>query len=238
VFMPKTGLYIAAIFTACSASPQDHNTGLVSGTVVAVDSNGDRSAVPRANVHLLSATFSRQTVADDEGRYRFSDVPAGEYRLEATASGLNGSNHVNVIAGAPADISIELQLNIFRESAEVASGSEPPLSTEPSTSATIERSNIVNAPNKYDRVDAFLPLVPGVVRGPDGLINRKGARASQTGSLVTNANVTDPATARTVRPTPHDRLGLRFGRGGNIRRRCRRQCHRLGSLPDIVYASF
>ena len=29
-----------------------------------------------------------------------------------------------------------------------------------------------------DQIDALLPMIPGVVRGPDGLINMKGGRAS------------------------------------------------------------
>ena len=39
-----------------------------------------------------------------------------------------------------------------------------------------------------------LPLVPGVVRGPDGQINMNGARASQSAMTVNSANVTDPVT--------------------------------------------
>src|SRR5262249_37030080 len=39
-----------------------------------------------------------------------------------------------------------------------------------------------------------LPLVPGVVRGPDGLLNLKGARASQSLLTVNSANVSDPVT--------------------------------------------
>jgi len=51
-----------------------------------------------------------------------------------------------------------------------------------------------NAPNKDERFDSVLPLIPGVVRGPDGLISMKGARASQGGSLINGANATDPVT--------------------------------------------
>ena len=37
-------------------------------------------------------------------------------------------------------------------------------------------------------------MVPGVVRGPDGSLNMKGARASQSALTVNSANVTDPVT--------------------------------------------
>src|SRR4030095_3237608 len=39
-----------------------------------------------------------------------------------------------------------------------------------------------------------LPLVPGVVRGPDGLINIKGARSNQSDLRVNAATVADPVT--------------------------------------------
>ena len=44
------------------------------------------------------------------------------------------------------------------------------------------------------RFQDALPLVPGVVRGPDGLLNMKGARANQSGLTVNSATVTDPVT--------------------------------------------
>ena len=49
-------------------------------------------------------------------------------------------------------------------------------------------------PIKKREIESLLPLVPGVVRGPDGRINMKGAQATQAGWLVNSANVTDPAT--------------------------------------------
>src|SRR5208337_4444520 len=54
------------------------------------------------------------------------------------------------------------------------------------------------------RFENLLPLVPGVVRGPDGRINLKGARATQSGALVNSANVTDPATGGTAINLPID----------------------------------
>jgi hypothetical protein len=59
-------------------------------------------------------------------------------------------------------------------------------------------------PNLNKRFEDLLPLIPGVVRGPDGLINTKGARSSQGGSLVNSADVTDPATGATAINIPID----------------------------------
>ena len=70
---------------------------------------------------------------------------------------------------------------------------EEPVPTSSSTAAITEKT-IANAPNANDRADTLLPLIPGVVRGPDGRINMKGARNTQSGALVNSANITDPAT--------------------------------------------
>jgi hypothetical protein len=45
--------------------------------------------------------------------------PTGCYRVEATASGLSGSNQVTVIAGASADLPIELHLDAIKDSVTV-----------------------------------------------------------------------------------------------------------------------
>jgi len=45
-----------------------------------------------------------------------------------------------------------------------------------------------------ERFESSLPLIPGVVRGPDGHVNLKGTRNTQSGALVNSANVTDPVT--------------------------------------------
>jgi hypothetical protein len=59
-------------------------------------------------------------------------------------------------------------------------------------------------PNVDERFQSLLPLIPGVVRGPNGLINMKGARTSQNGSLVNSADVTDPATGAAAINIPID----------------------------------
>jgi len=68
------------------------------------------------------------------------------------------------------------------------------MTKDPAPSETIFEKTLREAPKANERFESALPLVPGVVRGPDGRINLKGARATQSGALVNSANVTDPAT--------------------------------------------
>src|SRR4029077_8844135 len=86
----------------------------------------------------------------------------------------------------------------------VTAQADAPAPAQSSSEAVIDKSTVFNAPNRNDRVDALLPLIPGVVRGPDGLINMKGARASQGGTLVNNGNATDPVTGNASVNLPID----------------------------------
>ena len=67
-----------------------------------------------------------------------------------------------------------------------------------------ESNTLRDAPNANDRFESSLPLIPGVVRGPDGHINLKGARNTQSGALVNSANVTDPVTGASAINLPTD----------------------------------
>lgn len=72
--------------------------------------------------------------------------------------------------------------------------SEPAPIEEAAQKSTIGEGTIETAPNSTERIESLLPLVPGVIRGPDGRINMKGTQSTQAGWLVNSANVTDPAT--------------------------------------------
>src|SRR6204780_5706097 len=72
--------------------------------------------------------------------------------------------------------------------------SDPAQGEESAPHNTLNQSVVEKAPNREEKIDSLLPLIPGVVRGPDGRINMKGAQATQAGWLVNSTNVTDPAT--------------------------------------------
>jgi hypothetical protein len=144
-----------------------------------------------------------QTVTDEHGNYGFPAVAPGGYEIEVKAIGLTGSHAVSVVSGAALDIPVQLKVEARKETVTVTA-KEPAISKESSEEAVINRSTVLKAPNKYERFDALLPLIPGVLRGPDGFINMKGARSSQGGALLNSANVTDPATGNAAMNLPID----------------------------------
>ena len=176
----------------------------ITGTVYTVDSTGTKSVVVGAMVRLTGPGLSLETVTGETGRYSFAAAPQNTYQIDVTATGLSGSTTVAFVPGSTVDIPIELNVNAVKESVTVTAEADAPIATQSSTQAVIDKATIFNAPNKQDRVDSLLPLIPGVVRGPDGLINMKGARASQGGSLVNNGNATDPVTGNASVNLPID----------------------------------
>src|SRR5262249_3269091 len=102
------------------------------------------------------------------------------------------------------EIALEMKVEVVKESVTVTGNANQVDAREASGANTVGESTVKNMANRSERIDGLLPLVPGVVRGPDGRVNMKGARATQNGSLVNSADVTDPATGVTAINIPID----------------------------------
>jgi hypothetical protein len=176
------------------------NTGSIKGQVVVVDATGS-SYLPGAQV-LLNGPVNLQTESDANGQYNFPSVIPGTYTIQATAPGLEVQQSLTVNPGETIEMSLQLQLAKTTTDVTVTANSTDAGVT--TTNQTVEQKTIDNAPNSDQKFEALLPLVPGVVRGPDGKINMKGARNTQSGALVNSANVTDPASGGPAISLPID----------------------------------
>ena len=181
-------------------------TGSVQGTVFVVDSEG-RSYVPGAKVVLKGETTFSTAEADAEGKFSFTGLQPGTYTIEASQVGLRGEQTITVEGGAVVQVAMELKVPEVKTEVSVTSSSptvESPSDTTPSAGGTITQRMVNNAPNADEQFQSLLPMVPGVVRGPDGRINMKGTRINQSGAVINSANVTDPATGAPAVSLPID----------------------------------
>jgi len=64
------------------------------------------------------------------------------------------------------------------------------------------------APIASERFQDALPLIPGVVRGPDGLLNISGTRSNQSALRFNNADGTDPVTGEDAIELPIDAVSV------------------------------
>jgi len=183
---------IMLIVFRCFSQDPIEASGSIRGDVFTKDKGGDRSVLPGTRV-TLRGPVAQETQSDQRGAYSFDSVPPGKYVLEASAPGLDATSEVEVAPGTTAAAPLELSVVAVRSTVTVT-GNEPAPAEGSAQSTTITQTTVEAAPNQNERFDSLLPLVPGVVRGPDGRINMKGAQATQAGWLVNSANVTDPAT--------------------------------------------
>ena len=200
------GFFLVFLSLACCFAQEPKQApGSIAGEVFNIGSDGQRAVVPGAHISL-SGPVERQTESDGTGQYRFELLPAGRYTAEATAPGLAGRLSVDVATGETAAAAIPLELTTVTSSVTVTAteSAVSAVSDQSAQSTTISQSTVEAAPNVNDKVESLLPLVPGVVRGPDGRINMKGARSTQGGWLVNSANVTDPATGAEAMNLPID----------------------------------
>ncbi len=125
----------------------------------------------------------------------FTESEAGERSvLPATHVALHGAVEKETQSDQRGAYSF-LELSVVAVTSTVTvTGTPPAPLAESAQSTTITQTTVEAAPNQNERFESLLPLVPGVVRGPDGRINMKGAQSTQAGWLVNSANVTDPAT--------------------------------------------
>jgi outer membrane receptor protein involved in Fe transport len=200
IVMLILGLISAGAFAQGTGQP----SGAVQGQVFITDADGGRSVVAATKITLDGPTHL-EGLSDNEGKFALTAVQAGSYTIGANTAGMTATQGVVVTAGSVSRVQLEMKLEAVTESTTVTATTDSvDTKTEPSGTTTIAESAVHNMPNADEHFQSLLPLVPGVVRGPNGQINMKGARASQNGSLVNSADVTDPATGTTAINIPID----------------------------------
>jgi hypothetical protein len=185
-------------FLAGSVAAQ--KTATLTGLIFTVDAQGEQTGWPNARVtlrHPLSgAAYS--TVSDETGEYSFPNLEAGEYEVTVALEGFeNEGRKFTLVAGADKRLDFEMRPRGPQSRVNVAAGAQQVDTQTPETGQLSEiRVALKSAILLNDQFHELLPLVPGVLRGSDGLLNIKGARHSQSGTLVNSTSVVDPVTGQ------------------------------------------
>ncbi len=171
--------------------------GSIKGQVV-VDITDQRRPLAGVVIFLSSERLGDrklQTVSDDEGRYNFTGLTAGDYAVSVDLQGFKKYEHRTIVQiEATVELNILLQPIALSETVTVTEDKTDAGKTESSTAGVITSTTLRDAPLIDQKFQDALPLLPGVVRGPDGTLNIKGTRPNQSGILVSSLNVTDPVT--------------------------------------------
>ena len=181
-----------------NAQHAQNETGTLRGAVATAGPDGVSYNIPGASLKLKRGMQVAEISANDAGEYEFTKLLPGEYTLEATAEGFKTSSKtIEIRAGAILVEMISLEVAEVSATVTVSSDAAQAVQTAETMSAnTVKQNTLKTLPLPNEQLLDALPLVPGVVRGPDGQIDMNGARASQSSMTVNSANVTDPVTGQ------------------------------------------
>jgi len=185
-------LSIVVLFAPGFAADAPAAPGSIRGEVFTTSTDGVPAVLSDTRI-VLHGPVNKETASDARGAFAVDGLPPGIYHIEADAPGLNGTLAVEVQPGTTSVVPLELGIVAVKSTVTVAASETAP-AEESAQKNTINQSTIEAAPNANEKIESLLPLIPGVVRGPDGRINMKGAQSTQAGWLVNSANATDPAT--------------------------------------------
>ena len=137
-------------------------------------------------------------MTDGAGLVTFPDVPPGRYIVRATRPGFvpTDSAEFDVRAGEVAQVLLDIQLTFVMPDVEVRAATPSPTdSVQPVSMSDMLSGSVLDiAPLEGDDFQSLLPLLPGVVRGPDGRLRIKGGQPTQGALQISSASLIDPSS--------------------------------------------
>ena len=140
----------------------------------------------------------RPVTTGDRGRFEFTGLIPGTYRVTCAAVGYEPISKEDIVISqgeAPPTLQIQLPSEeVVHQKIEVSAEggkAETEASAQP---GKLNQQELHSLPLVEQKFKAALPLIPGVVRTPDGRIAVKGAIENQGTLLVDSAETVDPVT--------------------------------------------
>jgi carboxypeptidase family protein/TonB-dependent receptor-like protein len=177
-------------------NPDDPQLQTFSGQVV----NEKGEAIPGAVCTLSGRSLPDQGLsmtADEKGGFQFPGLPPGSYDLVCAAVGYQpvAQSGLEVTQSEGPTIQLVLPKEIIvREKVEVREKAPPVSQQSAGPPAALSSKQLRSLPLAQQKFKAALPLLPGVIRTPDGRINIKGSAENQGMLLVDSAETVDPVT--------------------------------------------
>ena len=201
----------ALVLLGTAAALQAAGTARLSGMVYTVSSDQVQTVWPNARVTLKNKQTQNavSTITSDRGEYVFAGIEPGEYELTVALAGFENEVRQTKLE-AKSDVRVDIPLRPKRRTEEVVVSAENKgvdVTTTDTSSPGLSQNTLQSVPLLNDNFQDALPLLPGVVRGPDGLLNIKGGRANQAGTIVNSASAVDPVTGVAAISLPLEAVG-------------------------------
>ena len=188
------------LWHACAWSQNCQTTRLY---ISIKDSQG--AAVFDAAVHLGSESGETGVQnTDANGQVVFSEVHCGSQLIRVSKPGFEEVAQTIQIEQQP-DREITISLEPKRQQATVEVKETLPPVQQTSTHVTeLQPAHVKTLPGNPPTVTQTLPLIPGIVRSPDGELKIDGSGEQRSSLVVNQSDVTDPATGKFGQTVPID----------------------------------
>ncbi|MGP8244234.1 MAG: carboxypeptidase regulatory-like domain-containing protein [Bryobacteraceae bacterium] len=142
---------------------------------------------------------------DAQGNATFQLAKPGHYTLSAVKDGFQPLTKSD-LEFAPGAATVELTLveRLNQHQTVDVEASVPPVEQGASTPTKLPPDVARELPSRPANVAEALPLVPGVVRKPDGALQISGSAEHRSSLIVNSADVSDPATGQFGLTVPID----------------------------------
>lgn len=144
---------------------------------------------------------------NEQGEAALKNLAPGAYEIVVSKEGFVtlAQNKITVTAGSSTEVRFTLPPKIeVKDSVNIRANAENPIERDTSSATELQRAQVKNLPNRPATVADVLPLVPGVVRSPQGELTIAGSGEHRSAFLVNSADVTDPATGQFGLTVPID----------------------------------
>ena len=209
-WMPRAlpfSLSLIILFVISTHAPlHAAKTGKIRGTIFTISPDHVQTQWPNAKITLKNLETGREisTVSNDLGAYAFVGVPVGKYEITVTLAGfVTSTKHLTLEGGDAPPVDFQLVLMEHKESVTVsAENNGVDLTSSSGGTPELTQDTLKSVIRLNQDFQEALPLLPGVMRGFDGLIRIKGGRANQANTLVNTASVIDPYTGQAALRIP------------------------------------
>jgi len=184
-------------------------TSSVEGNVGVVNGEGQPNNLAGATVKLTRSTAGstlQSVLSDENGRFQFTQLEAGDYKLEVSMEGFKTWSRTITLAQGQATVAnATLEIKGVDEQIEVQGGENLEISTRSAeATGTVSNRDLDILPLAQQKFTDALPLTPGVLRTPDGQLNFNGQSETQGTLLLNSTETVDPATGSFAIPVPVD----------------------------------
>ncbi len=197
-------------FARAGDSAPQAGTATLSGRVSVASSTGVTNNLSAITVKLTGpapAATAQEQVSDTDGRFEFTRLAPGNYKLEISVDGFKPwTATVALAAGDAAVQDAGLQLIQVEEKVEVKGEAVEVATESVSATATVSEQQLETLPLKTGKFTEALSVSPSVIKTQEGRLNFNGQAESQGMLLVDSAENVDPVAGSFAIPVPVDAI--------------------------------